>query len=568
MKDEKTKNSDSLDKKISSDEKEKSNEKKEYKPVENYEKKKGKGLLIASIVIIMIILIGMAFSTIFALININNSTILKGVYINEIDVSGMTIEQANNLLNNIIEKKKKNDILLSYNEYETTIGLNQIEVEYNTEEIVREAYKKGREGNIFQNNFEILKLMFNNFYFKLGINYNEQILNTAIDDISTKLPGTVIESSYYIEDDNIIITRGKEGVIANAEELTNLIEDVALNINEEMSIIKIPVEIKQPKEIDIEKIHEEIYKKSENAYVTTNPVKVYIGSKGVDFAISIEEVKKLIQEEKEEYQVPLKYEEPEVTINDLGEEIFPELIATFTTRYDASNKNRSTNLSLAANKINNCILLPGEVFSYNKIVGERTIAAGYKDAKIYSNGKVVDGLGGGICQISSTLYNSVLMANLEVVTRRNHQFVTSYVSAGRDATVVYGSQDFEFKNTRSYPIKIKASVQNGIAKIDIYGIKDETEYEVVIEARKVESIPYTTSYINDSTLNAGKEVVEQAGANGCKTETYKILKLNGQVVSRTLVSKDTYNAMQRVIKRGTKKAVVTNTPNPEEIVTE
>lgn len=116
--------------------------------------------------------------------------------------------------------------------------------------------------------------------------------------------------------------------------------------------------------------------------------------------------------------------------------------------------------------------MPGETFSFNKVVGKRTIEEGYRNAKIYANGGVVDGLAGGICQISSTLYNAVLIANLKIEERRNHAFKTSYVAAGRDATVVYGTIDFKFTNSRSYPIKIAATVENGVAEFSINGIQE------------------------------------------------------------------------------------------------
>ena len=141
----------------------------------------------------------------------------------------------------------------------------------------------------------------------------------------------------------------------------------------------------------------------------------------------------------------------------IGTEAFPDLLSTFSTKYAASNKNRTTNLILASNKINGTVLMPGEVFSYNKVVGKRTIAAGYKEAPIYVSGRVEDGLGGGICQITSTLYNAVVFANLEIVERSNHQFVPSYVGASRDATVVYGALDFKFKNNTDYTIIINVS---------------------------------------------------------------------------------------------------------------
>ena len=161
--------------------------------------------------------------------------------------------------------------------------------------------------------------------------------------------------------------------------------------------------------------------------------------------------------------------------------------------------------------------MPGEVFSYNQVVGERTIAAGYKEAPIYVSGEVVDGLGGGICQVTTTLYNAVVLANLEIVERSNHQFVPSYAKASRDATVVYGSIDFKFKNNRNYPIKILCSVSNGVVNFAIYGLKTADDYEVEITSRITSQ---TSNYTN--------------------SEAYKILKKNGQVVSQTLLSRDTY----------------------------
>ena len=206
---------------------------------------------------------------------------------------------------------------------------------------------------------------------------------------------------------------------------------------------------------------------------------------------------------------------------------------------------------MAAGKINGKVLLVGDEFSYNQTVGERTIAAGYKMAATYSGGKVVDGLGGGICQISSTLYDAVVFADLDVTVRRNHQFITSYLPGGKDATVVWGSQDFKFKNSRKYPIRITTTVSGGVATIQIWGHREETEYDISIETKKTDTIAYTTQYINDSSLPVGTQKVVQNGNNGSKYEAYKVKRLNGEVVSRTLLSKDTYNAMQKIVRVGT-----------------
>ena len=201
----------------------------------------------------------------------------------------------------------------------------------------------------------------------------------------------------------------------------------------------------------------------------------------------------------------------------IGTEAFPDQLSSFSTKYSTRDTDRTTNLRLAANKVNGTVLMPGETFSYNKIVGARTIAAGYKEAPIYVSGKVVDGLGGGICQISSTIYNAVIYANLDIVQRSNHQFIPSYVTASRDATVVYGSIDFQFKNNRNYPIKIICSVSGGIASCQIFGLKQDDDYEVQI-----------SSYETGRTATA------------IYSEAYKILKKDGKVVNKVLLSKDTY----------------------------
>ena len=535
------------------------NEKKISKenPYNNYDEvlklnKKRKKKIFIILLIIFIFIIFSLFSTIFALLNISNENIMSGISINNIDISGLSKEEVKAKVGNVFNEKLNKEIKVTYGEYESTINPTVIEAKFNVDEIIEQAYQIGRKGNIIQNNYNILKALIMKENLECNVSINESETNKLINDISLNLPGALVESSYYIEDDNLIITKGKEGLVINSEKLLKLIYEKLNNNNINQEYIEIPVEIKQPQKIDLQKIHDEIYKEPENAYYNKEPFEIHAETDGVDF--DIDEAKKIIEkEEKDEYSITLKITKPEITINDIGTEAFPDMLSTFTTKYDRTNINRTTNLQLAINKINGVVLMPDEEFSYNKIVGERTIAAGYKDAKIYSNGEVVDGLGGGICQISSTLYNTVLLANLEITERRNHQFITSYLPAGRDATVVYGSQDFKFKNNRKYPVKIEATLNSGIAKISLYGVKEENDYTVTFETKTISAIPYKTKYIEDNSLEEGVEKIQQKGTNGLVTETYKILSLNGAVVSKTLLSKDTYNAMQRVVVKGTKK---------------
>lgn len=518
--------------------------------------KKTRKAMIPIILITVFICALMLLSVIFALININNDTILSGISIMGVDISNLTPEEAIRKMQEIIQTKESNDITLKYQDYETTINGKQINVKYDIENAVTEAYNIGKNGNIVANNYNIILTQLFKRDIKMSLYYDEEVLNEKMHDISSKIPGAVKQSNYYIEDEKLIIVKGTKGIKIKEDDVKKQMISKLENIEEKDSIITILVENVEPDEIDIEKIRNEIYKKPEDAYVSKNPTTVHPHVNGVDFKITIEKAKQILQKNKKEYIIPLKVTVPSVTIKDLGEKAFPDLIAKYSTRYDPTNYNRSNNLSIASKKINGMILMPGEVFSYNKVVGERTIAAGYKSAGAYAGGRVVQDVGGGICQISSTIYNTALLANLEIVDRSNHQFQTSYVPVSRDATVSWGALDFKFKNTRKYPIKIVASAKNGIAKVDFYGIKEETEYEVLIQSQTLSYIPSTVKYIEDSTLAQGKEVVEQAGYSGCKSEAYRILKLNGKVVSKTLLSKDTYDPMQKIIRRGTKKEVV------------
>lgn len=167
--------------------------------------------------------------------------------------------------------------------------------------------------------------------------------------------------------------------------------------------------------------------------------------------------------------IVVKEEEPKVTADDLGK--MGTLMASFTTDYGSSPGNRKTNVGLAASKINGTLLGPGEVFSYNDTVGPREAELGWKMAHQFQDGMVVDGIGGGVCQVSTTLYNAVLFADLKIVSRENHSLPVAYVTPGRDATVSYGSTDFKFQNSTDGPIFIGARATGDTLTFRIYGTK-------------------------------------------------------------------------------------------------
>lgn len=409
-------------------------EEKNIMPVKKNNKKHNV-IIVTMITLIVFILI---ISTIFSIINIANSKMMKGISIGGINVSDLSKEETENMLKEIYNTKEENQIYLTHGDFETTVSYEALEVEYQIEDAIKKAYNIGRTGNVFKDNFEILKSMIFKNNIEIEATIDKEMVNQISQNINNNIVGAVEQSSYYIEGDKLIITSGKEGLKVDEEQLlANIYTILTQEKNEQKQTIEIPTQTVKPDKIDIDKIYNEVHNDPKDAYYTTDPFTIHPEVNGVDFDLEL--ARNMLLDEKEEYEIALTITKPEKTIKDLGTEAFQDKLSTYSSKYVESNVNRTTNLRLASQKINGTILLPGEEFSYNKVVGERTIQAGYKEASVYSNGQVVNGLGGGICQISSTLYNAVIMANLDVTDRRNHQFIAPYVPVGQDATVVYGS---------------------------------------------------------------------------------------------------------------------------------
>lgn len=511
------------------------------------DKKYKKIFLIILFIILFLLLI---FSVFFSLININNNNILNGISINNIDISGLSKEDANTKISNIIQSKKDKNLNIKIDsDNEITTTFDYLEVNYNLNNCINEAFNIGRSGNIFKNNFEIFNLLFNKKNLNLNIDVNNDTLESLINELSATLENRVIQSSYYIENKNLIITKGKPGNAINKEDFTKSLYDTLNNLSSSENYISVLTIKIEPEQIDINKIYAEVHKDVKNAYYENDPFKIYPETVGISFDLN--KAQSMLNENQDEYIIELEYTYPETTINDLDINTFKDKLSSFTTYYDTSNKDRTQNLELAAEKIDGKIIAPGEEFSYNSIVGARTIEAGYKEAKIYSNGQVIDGLGGGICQLSSTLYNSVFFANLDITERYNHQFLTSYVKEGRDATVVYGAKDFKFKNNRSFPIRIEAKVNSSVVICAIYGIKEEQEYDISFDTEIVSSTEPNVKYEYDSSLPLGQQKIKQSGSNAMTVNVYKIVKSNGSIISKTFVYQDIYKSLDKIVVKST-----------------
>lgn len=516
--------------------------------------------IILPIISTVFILALISISFIFAVITSHSQKIVSGVSINNVDISNLSRDDALQKLNLQLARNTANELTITHNDYSTTLKLSDIQSSFDFESAINDAYSIGRsEKNVFINNAKIISTFFHKTNINPTTSYNSDLLNDEINRINNELPDKVTNSSYKIENNNLIISNSSNGTrIQN-----NLFYDNILNciLNNNTSF-EIPVEQFEADTVDIEAIYNEIHKDPIDAYYSTNPYEIHKEEDGLDFAISLNEAKKIVSQDQETFTIPLKVLKPKVTVKSLGQEAFPDLLASYSTTYSTGNYNRSTNISLAARSVNGYVLMPGETFSYNSTVGQRTAARGYKEAGVYLNGEVTTGLGGGICQVSSTLYNAILLANLEIVERSNHTFKPTYVPAGQDATVSWGAPDFKFKNNRNYPIRITATAGNGSVSFNVYGLKTSDDYEVKIVSSEIGSIPFSTQYQETSSLPAGTQKITQAGSNGCKTQTYKILYKNGAEVSRTLINSDTYKPHNQVVSVGTGAVASETTETP------
>lgn len=502
----------------------------------------------------VLFLLAILVSVIFYIINIDNEKILKGVYINDVYVGGLTQGETVVKLSSELELLREKELTFKIGEQEfkypcSDLGISSVST------IATSAYEYGRTGNIIADNYTILSSYLGKEHIiSNGYALESSRLDVVVLDMIDGFENSVLDDSYIIDEDKIVITKGHDGVNVKTAELKKMLEDM-INSNTFDEVIVVPTDVGVANRINIDELYNKIYiEKVEASYNAGENFEVIKDVEGISFdKVKAKEVYGAAKDG-EEIEIKIVKDIPKVKVEDLNDLLFKDVLAEYTTTYDQSYTARVTNLQVASNNMNGTILYPGDEFSYNEVVGERTEARGFKKAHIFSGGKVVDGLGGGICQVSSTLYNAVLLADLEVTSRTAHMMHTGYVKPSFDATVVYGSIDFKFKNNRETPIKIESTVKNGKATVKIYGIKTEADPIVELESVILETIKYTTVTNYDNTMAEGTSKVTQSPMNGYISEGYKVLKdADGNVISRTLISKDSYKQTSKIVVVGTKK---------------
>lgn len=229
-----------------------------------------------------------------------------------------------------------------------------------------------------------------------------------------------------------------------------------------------------------------------------------------------------------------------------------DLVSEYTTHFPSSNRPRCSNIRLASSKLNGVILMPGERLSFNGTVGERTLRGGFQLAGVYKAGKHDVGVGGGICQVSTTLYNAALFADLRIRQRSNHSLPVAYVPLGRDATVDYGSLDLVFENTTKAPIGVVDTYQPGRLTFRILGKKDPgLSVKVVQEGSRSWDMPVETHL--DRGLPPGARRIVEPGSRGHAVRTYRLVYRNGKLVERQSLGSSTYGGQTEVLAIGPAK---------------
>lgn len=416
-------------------------------------------------------------------------TILKGVSIDKLDVSGMTREEALAALESYEKNLGGQSIKLGIGDNVIEAKLSDLGVTFDNEDLVDEAIGVGHAGNIVKRYKDQKDLQHSGKTFPLSWQTNEDTVRTYVENNCTKYDKKAQNASLTRENGAFNFVAGTEGLELNVDSAVRTISDYL-----------------------------------ENNWTSDNTAVLNL-----------------------ETQIT----EPEGSAEELAN--IKDLLGSFTTSFSTSGSNRCKNVSSGASHINGTVLYPGEEFSAYETVSPFTEANGYAMAGSYLNGEVVDSMGGGICQVSTTLYNAVLRAELNVTERSPHSMTVHYVDLSEDAAIAGTYKDFKFVNSTEYPIYIEGyTTSDKKITFNIYGKETRDKNRTIsFESQMVSETPATTILQEDAGQGIGYKAVSSKGSSGYVAELYKIVKVNGVETDRIKVNKSTYKGTNRVVTYGT-----------------
>ena len=379
----------------------------------------------------------------------------------------------------------------------------------------------------------------------LAEKYSTELKQSTFEVLGDAPTAEQIEAGTDLQ--KLVIHIGTPECVISTEDLYRQVMDA---YSRNVFSIAAKCDLTEPDAVDLTKISEQYCVAPVDACWDANTSDIIGGTPG--FGFDPDTVAKQISEAAygDTVEIPFVKLVPAVTRESLSETMFQDILGTFTANH-TSDKNRLTNLELACAAINGMVLEPGQVFSYNQALGERTAARGYKPGASYSGNETVYTIGGGICQISSSLYYCALCADLEIISRDNHRFAPNYMPLGTDATVNWGTLDFRFKNNTGKPIRIEASATPKTTTVTIRGT-DEKAYYVEIESQVVsESSPVTTyrkmAEGNSEGYKNGDYIVTPYRGYDVKTYMRKYDKTTKKLISKDFITRSVYSKRDAVI---------------------
>ncbi len=514
---------------------------------------------IASAVIVLGTILGVSA---YAVNKFNNDgKILKNTEYYGLSLGNKTKEEAINIINESEELPINQPIILEYEDKSFTFLPKGAGISYDTEKIASNMYDKGRKGNFFIKLYNVAKGGGETLPL-----YNEDkaLFENTIDALSRENGISFKTFDVKLGNNSAEIELFPESKVIDYDKLLLAVYE-AMDIKEGERKITLPV--KKAEAVTIDEIYNSIYAEPRNARADIVDGKTIVTPEQTGILIDRAELEAALNKGENKFNIKITKKYPEITTSHLSGDLFNDILGAQQSTYNASIVGRTKNVTLAASKINGIILNPGEVFSYNQSVGPRSYATGFADATIYTSTGMEDGVGGGICQVSSTLYNAALYADLEIVERKNHTYTVAYVKNGLDATVAYGAIDFRFKNNKSTPIKITSVANGGVLTIRILGKKDNNN-KVELYTNTLETYNFPVEERINPNLKPGEKVVKQNGSTGYKINATKVVKdANGNVLRNEFLGTSVYKTIKKIVEVGPVSVPtggeITDNPIPE-----
>ncbi|MBR4863466.1 MAG: VanW family protein [Oscillospiraceae bacterium] len=466
-----------------------------------------------------------------------NGTILENVSIAGVDVGGMTRQEAVNAVNNVAHEYGSNTMTVKVFDTQVDISPAVSGAELNVKAAVWDAYRYGRSG--FAAKQEADKqvaaadgivvditpyLSLNNSAVKDALSEFENHYNTTLSQSTYEVTGTAPELT-------LVVNLGVPEYGLNLDAVYQEVKDA---YSRRTFLVETQCDLIPPEPIDLQAILDQYATTPVDASYTET-FEVQEGKNGCGFDKEAVQAKLDATAYGETVEIPFDVIAPENTAESLSAMLYKDTLGTHTAT-QSSSSNRQTNLRLACEAVNGVILYPGDIFSYNETLGERTAEKGYKPGASYNGDETVSTIGGGICQVSSTLYYCALQADLKIIERECHRYAAGYVPLGMDATVNWGTLDFSFQNDKDYPIRIDAVADGGSVTISLVGTDTKDYYikmEYVVTAYYTAKTTYKTMAANNPEGYKDGDYITTP-YNGYDVTTYrcKYSKATNELISK------------------------------------